>query len=121
VNLINPTTLEVKPYLCTIRSTLTKERPMSQSNKYPVLKIRNKNPGSISTGANTIVELDGRKLGNVSFIKIDIKARKVAKVTMELFAEVDIEVTDPDAWVDVKETSEPQFVLGNLSRKIISR
>jgi hypothetical protein len=69
---------------------------MSQT-KIPKLKIRNKEPGRISKGANTIVTLDDVALLTVSFLKIEIKAAKLAKVTMEMYVDLDIELdTEPD-------------------------
>ncbi len=69
---------------------------MSQT-KIPKLKIRNKEPGKISKGANTIVTLDDVALPTVSFLKIEIKAAKVAKVMMEMYVDLDIELdTEPD-------------------------
>lgn len=55
------------------------------------LTVKNKNPGSISTGANTQVELDGQPLKGVRFLKIECKPASVVKVTMELYAEVEVE------------------------------
>lgn len=90
---------------------LTKERPMSQT-KYPVLKVRNTKPG-ISVGANTEVELDGKKLENLSFLKIEIKARKVAKVSMEMFVELDVELEPADLTVTVKKVQGWHNILGS--------
>lgn len=65
---------------------------MSQTMKLPKLTVRNKKPGTLSVGANTEVLIDGKPLGNISFLKIEIKAKKVAKVTMEMYADVDLEL-----------------------------
>jgi hypothetical protein len=64
---------------------------MSQT-KIPKLKIRNKEPGRISKGANTIITLDNIVLPTVSFLKIEIKAAKIAKVMMEMYVDLDIEL-----------------------------
>lgn len=86
---------------------------MSQTTKYPVLKIRNKNPGSISVGANTEVELDGKKLPNLSFLKLEFHSRKVTKVTMEMYVDVDVEIEPGDATVTVKKMQGWHQVLGS--------
>lgn len=75
---------------------------MSQTvNKGAVSKltVRNKAPGTISTGANTEVLLDGKPLKGVSFLKIEIKPKNVTKVTMEMYCEVEVE-----ADVDLQKT-----------------
>jgi hypothetical protein len=59
------------------------------------LKIYNKKPGQISSGSNTAIEVDGKLLPHVTFIKIELKPNKLAKVTMELLLDmesVDLEV-----------------------------
>ncbi|NVM34002.1 MAG: hypothetical protein HWN81_00300 [Candidatus Lokiarchaeota archaeon] len=71
---------------------------MSQSAKQKVHKvtIRNKVPGTISTGANTEVLLDGKVLKAVNFAKIEIKASKAAKLTLEMFVDADeVEIDTP--------------------------
>jgi hypothetical protein len=68
---------------------------MSQTvNKGAISKlcIKNKAPGTISTGANTEVTLDGQKLGGVSFLKMEFKPKNVVKITMEMYCEVEVDV-----------------------------
>lgn len=65
---------------------------MSQTAKYPTLKVRPKDPNGAPTGANTVVELDGVPLKTASFVKIELHARRVHKVLIELYTHVDIEV-----------------------------
>jgi hypothetical protein len=68
---------------------------MSQSVKLGQvhkLALKNKTPGSISTGANTLITLDDKPLNGVSFVKIECKARSVAKVTLEMYVELDAEL-----------------------------
>jgi hypothetical protein len=85
---------------------------MSQS-KYPKLSVRNRpgSEGQITVGANTLVELNGQPLGNVSFIKIEIGAKRVAKVMMEMFVELDIEVNL--SHLDVMKETDTGYVLKN--------
>ncbi len=68
---------------------------MSQT-KVSKIRISNKNPGQISTGANTTIELDGQKLSGVTFLKIELKPGRVAKVTMEMCVSVDDIEIDAD-------------------------
>lgn len=93
---------------------------MSQTT-YPVLKIRNKNPGSCSVGANTEVTLDGKKIPNLSFLKLEFHARKVTKVTMEMYVDVDIEVEPGDATLIVKKISGLQSILGFFSKNFFNK
>ena len=94
---------------------------MSQSVKYPVLKVYNKNPGSISTGANTVVELDGKKLPMVHFLKMEFHARRVTKVTMEMYVDADIEVEPGDPTVTVKKITGWQSILGYLEQNFFGK
>ena len=93
---------------------------MSQT-KYPVLKIRNKNPESISTGANTEVTLDGKKLPYLSFLKLEFHSRKVTKVTMEMFVDIDIEIEAGDASMTIKKVSGLQSILGQLHKHFFNK
>lgn len=75
---------------------------MSQSNdssnpptksKAHKIQIRNRKGAEdrISSGANMEVILDGHRLGGASFVKFEVSAKKVAKVLIELYAEVEVE------------------------------
>lgn len=76
---------------------------MSQT-KIPTLRVYTKEDASgVSTGANTIVELDGKRLP-ISFLKIECKAKAVTKVMMEMYVQLDIDLDD--VIVDIKD----QFV-----------
>lgn len=93
---------------------------MSQT-KYPVLKVRNKQPG-ITTGANVQVELDDKRLDNLSFLKIELKPKKVAKVTMEMYVEIDVEIEGFDSDVSTKEVGPlPVSVLSSLEPTVIKK
>lgn len=70
---------------------------MSQTQaKVSKIRVSNKNPGSLSTGANTQVELDGQKIGGITYLKIEIKPAKVVKVTMEMYVSIDDIEIDAD-------------------------
>lgn len=64
---------------------------MSQTkSQLHVLKVRQKpDSGSISTGANTEIFLDGAPFKGVTFLKFEFKAAKVTKVQMEILAKVE--------------------------------
>lgn len=65
---------------------------MSQS-KCNKITIRNRPgaEGKISVGSNMEVLLDGKRLGGAYFVKFEVHAKKLAKVTIEMYAEVEVE------------------------------
>lgn len=63
---------------------------MSQT-KYPIVKIRSKNPDLPPTGANTLVEIDGEPFPTACFVKVECHARRMTKVTIEMYAHAEIE------------------------------
>ncbi len=64
---------------------------MSQT-KVPVLRVYTKEGASgVSTGLNTVVELDGKKL-LVSFLKIECKPEAVTKVIIEMCVQLDVDL-----------------------------
>lgn len=86
---------------------------MSQSkSKVSKITIRNRPgaEGAITVGANTEILLDGKRLGGASFVKFEVHARKVAKVTIEMYAEVEVEANVPLQIVKEVDT-------GNVSAK----
>jgi len=73
---------------------------MSQA-KLHKLSIKQRKPG-ISVGANTIVELDGKPLPYVHFLKLEFHSRRVTKVLMEMYVEVEeIDIDTPLAMQEV--------------------
>lgn len=69
--------------------------PDQKKLKLHKIEVRQKpemSGNNIQTGASTQVFMDGQLLRGVSFFKFEVKAAGVAKVTMEMFADVDIEV-----------------------------
>lgn len=66
---------------------------MSQTKVSKIsLRPRPGTENQISTGANTQVYLDDQLIKGASFIKIEVGAKKVAKVMIELYALVDAEL-----------------------------
>lgn len=66
---------------------------MSQSATVHKIQIRNRagHDGKISVGANMEVLLDGKPLKGVTFFKFEVKTKAIAKVMLEMYAEVDID------------------------------
>jgi len=65
---------------------------MSQS-KVSKITIRNRpgTEGELTRGSNTQLLLDGKPINSAHFVKFEIKSTKLAKVTIELYAEVEVE------------------------------
>jgi len=70
------------------------------------IEVRRKaeSTNGVQTGANTEVFLDGQKLRSVSFFKFEVKAAGVAKVYLEMFADVDIDVATELPYKALKNT-----------------
>lgn len=82
---------------------------MSQTLKPSKIRISNKNPGQMSTGANTLVELDGKPVAGITFLKVEVKPGKVAKVTMEMCVSIDDIEMDTDMRL-VGQKADPKLV-----------
>lgn len=79
---------------------------MSQTAKVHRIQVRRKpaSEGStIQTGANTEVLIDGQPFRGITFLKFEVKAKGVAKCTIELFADLDI---DAELYPDIKVAKE---------------
>lgn len=63
---------------------------VKKTSQLPKLVIKQKNPEAMFTGANTIVELDGKELKGITFLKIEVKGGRVGKVLLELVANVEM-------------------------------
>ena len=66
---------------------------MSETKKFDLhkLSIKCKNPDSPLTGMNASVTIDGKEVKGLTFLKVELKPNRVAKVTMELITSIDIE------------------------------
>ena len=66
---------------------------MSQSKllKVSKLKVSNRLPGMSQKGATTKVFLDDKSLTGVTFLKFEVKAGGMAKVTIEMLVDAEIE------------------------------
>jgi hypothetical protein len=65
---------------------------MSQTISKLTVRNRKGTEGRITTGANTELLIDGTPVKGITFLKIEIKPAKVAKITIEMIAEVDVEM-----------------------------
>lgn len=85
---------------------------MSDSNKphFPKIQIRNRAgaEGQLSTGGNVELLLDGKHLGSAYFCKFEVHSRKIAKVIIEMYAEIDI---DANLSIDTTNVEETDLVL----------
>lgn len=108
-------------------------QPVKETGKTHKLQVRNKpgTEGHISKGAITEVLLDGKPLKGVSFFKFEVKAGGVAKVMLEMYADVDVEIATELTHKELKSTGyETQladgrkavglYELGNYSPKQIA-
>lgn len=61
----------------------------------PKITLRNKSgsEGKALTGANTELLLDGKPVRGATSVKIEVKSKSVAKVTIELIASVDVDIS----------------------------
>lgn len=66
---------------------------MSQTAKVHKVQIKNRKHAEdkISVGANMEVLIDGQPLRGVTFFKFEVKAKGIAKVMLEMYAEVEID------------------------------
>lgn len=67
---------------------------MSQTIKKGVphkILVKNRNPGTMSVGANTIVLLDGKPIKYCTFFKMEVKPKSLTKVIIEMYADVEFE------------------------------
>ena len=81
---------------------------MSQTVKKGVphkILVKNKNPGTLSTGANTVVELDGKPIKYCTFFKMEVKPKGLTKVIIELYADVEFE-----GEVELSQSKTPEIV-----------
>jgi len=70
---------------------------MSQTLLKPAkIRVYNRSQDQLSTGTNTSIELNGMPLKGVTFLKIEIKPHKIAKVTIEMCVSIDDLILDAD-------------------------
>ena len=76
---------------------------MSQA-KFHKLSIRQKpgTEGQVSQGSNTLVELDGKPLKGVKFLKAEFHSRRLTKVSIDMY----VELGEVDAFLDL----EPELI-----------
>lgn len=89
---------------------------VKRKHRVPKLKIVNRNPGSISHGANTLVYLDDKLLGSAFSVKVEFQAKKITKATIEMYIDPEIEL---DSSLRLASKSKPKsgYVLGKFESK----
>lgn len=89
---------------------------MARPTNIPKLTIKNKREG-VSTGANTQILLNGKPLNGVNFLKLEFHPRRVTKVLIEMYVEVEqIETETALELTDVKPiTTGDKCVLGRYT------
>lgn len=68
---------------------------MSESPKFPKIVIRQKDgvvDGTISTGATTVIEIDGQPIKYCTAYKVEGRAGSITKVTLEMVGHVEVQV-----------------------------
>jgi hypothetical protein len=79
---------------------------MSQTPKVHKLTIRQGDGGvDISTSASLLVELDGRPIKGLRFLKFEAKACNIVKVQMEMYVNLDLDINVSDV-VDIAKIKE---------------
>jgi len=61
---------------------------MATKTKAPKLTIKNKAPGKFLTGMNTQILIDGKPVRGVRSFKLEVDARKMALLTLEMYVDV---------------------------------
>ena len=54
-------------------------------------KLRPRDPDKLMTGANTILEIDGKEVGNVKGVKFEVEARGVGTVTVTYYGSIEVD------------------------------
>jgi hypothetical protein len=89
--------MSCKDCKCPIKSKLVKAKSVHK------IQLKQKNQNELLKGANTVVLLDGKELYGAKSIKIEVAACEVGKVTIELYASVEMDeatVQDPQIEID---------------------
>ena len=64
---------------------------MSHIMPFHKLSVKCKDPEKPLTGMNAIVTLDGVEMKGLTFLKLELKPNKIAKILIEMVASVDVE------------------------------
>ena len=64
---------------------------MSDEKKYPKFELRMREGATgLMTGANTELLMDGKRLGTVSKVRIEVEARGLAKMSLEMWGQFEV-------------------------------
>ncbi len=67
---------------------------MSHQSPFHKIQVKNRSEfeNQTTTGASAQIFIDGKPLKGVSFFKFEVKPCKVAKITIEMYANVELEI-----------------------------
>lgn len=71
-------------------------------HKLHKISIRNKNPNQILTGANCLLELDGKPFKGVTSLLLSVKANGVARIRVEMLADLETDFILGDLQMNFK-------------------
>jgi hypothetical protein len=77
---------------------MTGQKKFSKLSK---ISIRNKKPDQPLLGGNCEIFLDGVLMEGVTFLKLELKANGIAKISMDMIANVELEETEIETEVTV--------------------
>ena len=81
---------------------------MAKKRKVPQLVIQPRRGATgISTGANTLVYLDGKRLGSCYSVTYECDAKSIAYVTLKMYAQVTVKAN-----VRLRKTAKPTNLVG---------
>lgn len=64
---------------------------MSDEKTYPKFELRMREGATgLMTGANTELLMDGKRLSTVTKVKVEVEARGLAKMTLEMFGQFEV-------------------------------
>jgi hypothetical protein len=87
---------------------------MSQTVHKLTIKNKEGNETKLTTGANVMLELDDKPLKGVKFLKLELKAANVAKVLMEMYVNLNVDINVQDKVISPIVIDRKPIVNGNI-------
>lgn len=84
------------------------------TNKFPTFQVRARNPKGVMTGRNIEILMDGQKLKGATALRFEVKAKSIAKISVDFYGIVDIEGEVPCKLVKI---IPPDEVMKDLLKK----
>ncbi len=72
----------------------------AEEPKLPLIQIKRKSPNQPSTGFNTEVLIDGKPLQGITSLQLDIKARGLASLKLEVLGRIEAEAQVADCEIN---------------------